>query len=131
MSQSSLSARTEASSRVFLPPFSCSWESDGFGAARVHLGGELDLSTTALFGETLRDAQRSADVVTVDLQQLTFIDCAALGVLLDVSAVARAAGGKLILKRGSGQVDRVLVLTGACQQLDFVDLHLDGGLTSR
>ena len=75
-------------------PFVCSWKPDGLGSAWVRLGGELDLSTLPLFRETLREAQLSANAVSIDLQGLEFIDCAALGVIVDadLSPAGRATG---------------------------------------
>jgi anti-anti-sigma factor len=110
----------------FVPPspFACGWKSDGFESAWIHLGGELDLATLPLFRQTLREAQQSAGAVSIDLQSLEFIDCAALGVILDAHALARREGKGLTLLRGSGQVDRVLGLTGLLEQVEVVDLEL-------
>lgn len=105
-------------------PFACSWKSDGLGSAWVHLEGELDLSTLRLFRETLREAQLNAHSVSIDLQDLEFIDCAGLGTIVDADARARRQGDRLILVRGSGQVDRVLRLTGLLERLEAVDFHL-------
>lgn len=105
-------------------PFACSWKSDGLGSARVHLEGELDLSTLPSFRETLREAQLGASTVSIDLQGLEFIDCAALGAVVDADTLARREGNRLILVRGSGQVDRVLRLTGLLERLEAVDLRL-------
>jgi anti-anti-sigma factor len=103
-------------------PFACSWKSDGLGSAQVHLVGELDLSTLPSFRETLREAQLGAGTVSIDLQDLEFIDCAGLGAIVD--ADERRDGSRLILERGSGQVDRVLRLTGLLERLEAVDFHL-------
>lgn len=107
-------------------PFACSWKSDGLGSAWVHLGGELDLSNLPSFRETLREAQLGASTVSIDLQGLEFIDCAGLGAVADADAdaLARREGNRLILVRGSGQVDRVLRLTGLLERLESVDLRL-------
>ncbi len=122
MPQASPQKSTAAGPSAFPSPFVCSWKSDGFGSARVHLEGELDLSTLPSFRETLREAQLGANTVSIDLQDLEFIDCAALSAIVD--ADARPEKSRLILVRGSGQVNRVLVLTGLLEQIENVDLRL-------
>lgn len=122
MPQASLPISTAASTDVLPLPFVCSWKQDGLGSACVHLSGELDLSTLPIFRQTLQDAQLNASTVSIDLQELTFVDCSALGAILNASSVAQGSGGRLTLVRGSGQVDRVLALTGLLEQLEIVDL---------
>lgn len=105
--------------------FGCDWKPDGFGSASVHLEGELDLSTLPTFRRALGEARQDTNIVSVDLRDLAFIDCAALGLLVEADAVARRSGSRLILVRGSGQVDRLLELTGVLERLEVVDLQLD------
>jgi hypothetical protein len=57
-------------------------------------------------------AEESATVVSIDLTNLEFIDCAGLAVLHDAAARAARSGRKLVLIGGSGHVQRVLDLTG-------------------
>ena len=121
MSQVSPSVTSTASSLAYLSPFVCRWKPDGFGSAWVHLSGELDLSTSPLFGQALRDALQNTRTVSIDLQELAFIDCSALAVLLDASSIALELGCKLILVRGSGQVDRVMALTGILERFEVID----------
>lgn len=113
--------RSAGTSYVPPSPFLCTWTADEFGSSRIHLRGELDLSTLPVFQERLRDAQRYAGSVSIDLRELEFIDCAALDAILDADAVARRAGGSLSLVRGSGQVDRVLELTGLLERVEVVE----------
>lgn len=124
MPQASPSASSTASSFTPPSPFVCGWKSDGFESAWVHLGGELDLSTLPLFRETLREAQLNASIVSIDLQGLEFIDCAAVGAIVDANAFACRRGDKLILVPGSGQVDRILALTGLLEEIEVADLRL-------
>jgi anti-sigma B factor antagonist len=121
MSPVSPSVTSTASSLAYLLPFVCRWKPDGFGSAWVHLSGELDLSTSPLFGQTVRDALQNACAVSIDLQELAFIDCSALAVLLDASSIAQELGCRLILVRGSGQVDRVMALTGILERFEVID----------
>ncbi len=121
MSRVSLSPSTAARSSALPPTFACSCKADGFGSVCVHLAGELDLSTLPALRHTLREAQLGASIVSIDLQELTFIDCSALKVILEADGVAQRAGNRLILVRGAGQVDRVLKLTGILEQLEVVE----------
>jgi len=124
MSQASPSASMRVRSLAPPLPFACSWKSDGFESVWVHLSGELDRSTLSAFQRTLEEAQLSARTVSIDLQGLEFIDCAALGAIVAAEALARQEGGGLTLVRGSGQVDRVLALTGLLEEVEVLDLRL-------
>lgn len=108
-------------------PFVCRWQPDGLGSAWVHLEGELDLSNLDLLRRELQVAQLNATVVSIDLQELAFIDCSAVSFLFEASAAIQAVGDRLILIRGSGQVDRILTLTGASAWIEVVDLFPNNG----
>lgn len=73
------------------------------------------------FKRVLQGAQSEAEVVALDLRELAFIDCAALKELLDADAFARRTGRTLALVRGSGQVDRMMVMTGALEWMKVVE----------
>jgi anti-anti-sigma factor len=107
-----------AASPYLASSFSCTWEEGGSGAAWVRVAGELDLLTSPKLEQTLGEAQRYARLVALDLRELTFIDCAGVHVILD----AQRAECRLVLVRGQAHVDRVLTLTGACEQVEIVDL---------
>jgi anti-sigma B factor antagonist len=72
------------------------------------LRGELDVSDAASVAEALTSVAARNPRIIVDLAALEFIDCCALGVL----GRARRAGGDLLLAAPSGQVRRILTLTG-------------------
>ena len=124
MSQTSPVSSSKAPRSKFAPPpFACDRKADGFGSVRIHVEGELDLVNAPEFGRVLRAAQSEAKIVSIDLQRLSFIDCGALNEIFEADALARQTGGKLILVRGSGQVDRVLTLTGVLESMEVVDLR--------
>lgn len=123
MSQISLALSSEARSKFAPPSFACNYKADGFGSVRVHLEGELDLARAPEFRRVLRRALSEAGIVSLDLQGLSFIDCSALNEVLQADALARRTGTRLILVRGSGQVDRVLSLTGVLGCMEVVDLR--------
>ncbi|MET0558173.1 MAG: STAS domain-containing protein [Solirubrobacterales bacterium] len=118
MSQVSSFADGEAPSELVLEPFACSSEADGAGAVRLYLSGELDFATLFEFRQALRAAQSNATIVELDLRSLTFIDCSALQAILDADAIAQRTGGRLVLVRGTGQVDRVMALTGLLARIE-------------
>ena len=121
MSQPSSFPSSELLSKLAPLPFVCDCKPDGFGSVRIHVEGELDLANVPEFRRTLGTAQSRANTVSLDLQELAFIDCAALKEIVDADAVARRTGDKLILICGAGQVDRVLCLTGVLEQMEILD----------
>jgi anti-anti-sigma factor len=94
-------------------PFRWRCEPDRGRSVSLRLLGELDLAGAAELGYALLAAEQSAVQISVDLTELEFIDCAAIGVLAEAAARATDRGKKLVLFGGSGQVGRVLELTGA------------------
>ena len=76
----------------------------------VALRGELDIANAADLGAVLWEAVARNPHVIADLSDLTFIDCAVLGVLVRARARARGAGGDLVLAGARGKVWRVLTL---------------------
>ncbi len=72
------------------------------GATVLVVRGDLDLSTVPTLGDQLsRVIQRHAGaIVTIDLDEVTSIDDAAIGVLLGAAAGARRTGGDLRVVAG-------------------------------
>jgi anti-sigma B factor antagonist len=102
--------------------FVCSCTDDSLDAAWVHVAGELDLATTPQLERTLREAQQTARLVLLDLRQLTFIDSAAVHTIVNAGIEARQRGRRLVLLRGSPNVDRVFTLTGSSDAIEIGDL---------
>ena len=76
----------------------------------VALRGELDIADAADLGAVLWEAVAGNPHVIADLSDLTFIDCASLGVLVRARTRAREAGGDLVFAGARGKVGRVLAL---------------------
>jgi anti-anti-sigma factor len=93
-------------------PFRWHCESAGGSSVSLRLLGELDLAGAAELRYALLTAEQSAVQISVDLTKLEFIDCAALGALDEAAIRVAGRGKRLILFGGSGQVRRVLELTG-------------------
>lgn len=109
-------------------------------SASLRLTGELDLASRDELCASLLAAEESAAVVSIDLTDLDFIDCAGLAVLHDAAARAARSGRKLVLIGGSGQVQRVLDLTGwpasaecrrRASRLELVEAEPDGQVALR
>jgi anti-sigma B factor antagonist len=82
------------------------------GHTVITLCGELDATDAAgLTAEFTVAAARNPQIIA-DLGALDYIDCCALGVLSQMRAQARAAGGDLLLAAPHGLVRRILTLTG-------------------
>ena len=74
----------------------------------VMLRGELDIANAADLGAVLSEAVARNPHVIADLSDLTFIDCASLGVLVRARTRAREAGGDLVLAGARGRLRRLL-----------------------
>lgn len=79
----------------------------------VRLDGEADLSCAAQLDEALRQALSSplAKAVMVDLDQLSFIDCSIIGVLMHAQRQAQRQGLGFGICHARGIVGTVLELT--------------------
>ena len=91
------------------------------GLTLLTVGGELDLaSVPALRRGLSRAAAATRPDVAVDLREVTFLDCSILGVLLEASGRARAAGGCLRL---AGDSRGPLRLVRRCRLEGLLCLH--------
>jgi anti-anti-sigma factor len=81
--------------------------------AMIKLGGEVDLATCPqLRGVLVELIDRGFHQLTIDLEQVGFLDCTGIGVLVDALRRVREHGGCLNLVRPRPFVLRVLTLTG-------------------
>ena len=82
------------------------------------LTGELDLATVGEMKASLAEA--ATDVgghVVLDMSAVTFIDAAALGVLVEAANKSQASGGSFGLRNLTPAVERVLRITGLHESL--------------
>jgi len=90
--------------------------------ASVELIGELDLAGVEQVELVLRRAEHSRmPVVLVDLSGLHFIDLPGLRLLLGADERTRRRGQRLIFLRPPPEAASVFALTGADEQLTFLD----------
>jgi anti-sigma B factor antagonist len=104
--------------------FVCFCTDDGLDAAWVHVAGELDVATAPQLERTLREAQQTARLVLLDLRELTFMDSAGVHAIVNASIDARQRGRRLVVLRGSPNVDRLFTLTGRSDAVEIGDLDL-------
>ena len=71
----------------------------------------------------MREAQRHACLVLLDLRELTFIESSGVHVILDAAGSVRPGEGRLIVVRGPAHVDLALTLTGASKEVLVLDLE--------
>jgi anti-anti-sigma factor len=90
---------------------------DADGTVRLILRGELDLDSQDELRAALEAEQRSGAGVVVVLDQLDYLDSAGIGALVDSCDRARADGRRFAVTPGSGNVRRVLWISGVLSRL--------------
>jgi anti-sigma B factor antagonist len=90
--------------------------------AWIELTGELDIATAPELQRQLQEALAHAKLVVLDLRQLSFTDAAGLRVICEASESADADERRLMLIRGTAQVDKVLTLTGLTEKLNVLEV---------
>lgn len=100
--------------------FSCRRLAAG-SAVRVAVAGELDILTVPRLDRELRRAEADADSVILDLRELEFVDSSGGHLLVAADRRIRAAGGRLVVVRGPGEVDWFFRLVGLDRMLHLVD----------
>ena len=100
-------------SASLLPPFRIRLHSRGARVV-VMVSGEVDLCTAPRLREALDHVSRlGAEVVVVDLQEVKFMDCAGLRVLLNAAGqLDQTPGPALYVTRARRQVQKLFELAG-------------------
>jgi anti-sigma B factor antagonist len=81
--------------------------------AAIALQGELDIANAhELRGELVHHLDAGRRVIRVDLQQVFFMDSAAIGELIKATERCAAEHGSLILTNVSPRLYRILTITG-------------------
>jgi anti-sigma B factor antagonist len=82
--------------------------------------GELDLATApALEAEIERADRSSVREIIIDLSGLESIDSTGIWVLIRAARRSRMSGDRLRFLRGTGQIERVMVLCRLHERLPF------------
>jgi anti-sigma B factor antagonist len=92
------------------------------GAARLTPSGELDIATAPQLEQEVRSLlARGVRRVVIDLSRLTFVDSSALRLFIVLNERSTEDGWTLGLIRPTGQVRTVFEITGAEENLPFID----------
>jgi anti-sigma B factor antagonist len=103
------------------PSFEIDSEFDA-GIGQLTVVGELDMATVPLLEEQVRAMlARTVQELTIDLRKLSFLDSSGLRLFIVLRDRAAAEGWTLGLLRPSGQALSILSLTGADENLPFVE----------
>ena len=88
------------------------------GSWSVVVRGEIDMQTASQLERALDDViAADARLVTIDLEQVDFLDSSGLRVILGASNTLSEQDGRLVLEGASAAVERVLELTGVIERL--------------
>jgi anti-anti-sigma factor len=90
---------------------------DERGAVVVEVTGAVDLTTVAPLRERLFEAAGQGRPLIVDLNQVTFMDSAGLGVLIGATHRVDARGGSLQAVCARPQTRKLLWLTGVDRRI--------------
>lgn len=86
------------------------------------MAGELDLASAGELEARLRELESARpDLIVLDLRELDFMDSTGLRTVLAADARARERGGRLVVVRPPGEVQRVLQVTRMDEHLELVD----------
>jgi len=97
------------------------------GAVIAEVTGDIDMSTVAGLRERLFGLADSGQPLIVDLNRITFIDSAGLGVLVGTARRAAAHGGSLHAVCSRPQTRKLLWLTGVDRRIPL-SATVDGAL---
>jgi anti-sigma B factor antagonist len=86
--------------------------------ATIRAAGELDLAASGPLAELLAQQQiEGRRVISLDLSEVTFLDCSCLSVLVTAHHRLLERHGLLVLAEVDGCVARILRLTGLADRL--------------
>lgn len=97
------------------------------GAVIAEVTGDIDMSTVAGLRERLFGLADSGQPLIVDLNRITFIDSAGLGVLVGAARRATVHGGSLHAVCSRPQTRKLLWLTGVDRRIPL-SATVDGAL---
>lgn len=96
---------------------------------RVALCGEFDQHCAASIRDKIDTLLEnpSLRVLTIDLSEVTFMDSSGIGVILARAAQMKRRGGVTQICGATGQIERVLRLSGVYTLVERLDAPSDGG----
>lgn len=94
----------------------------GQGPPTVEPAGQLDLGTVPLLTQALEKIEAGGPpVLVLDLRGVTFLDSTGLGAIIAAQKRANAAGRRLVLVRGSEQIQKIFRLVALEDYFEMVD----------
>ena len=100
------------------PPFHAVVESYD-GGVRVRFSGELDLATAPDAEAAVTTAREQADVVHLELAEVTFLDSTGLRLIMELHRACEQDGCRLTIGPGPRGVQRVFELAAVLDILPF------------
>jgi anti-anti-sigma factor len=89
------------------------------GATVLIVVGEVDLATAPMLEEKIVAATATAaETVIIDVDRVSFMDSSGLQVLI-AQTLAQGNGARLLVTRGSPQVQRLFEVSGLLEHLPF------------
>jgi anti-anti-sigma factor len=85
--------------------------------------GSLDASSGQELDRAVRAAEAGAQVLTIDLSGLEFMDSTGLGIVLDADLRAAEAGRRLVVVPGEGEARRVLDIVAVTERLTVAEIR--------
>lgn len=80
----------------------------------LHVSGQLDMGSRAVIVRACADGGRRT--LLIDLDELTFMDCAGYGALVAAQGAADARGGSLVIVNARGEPAHLLELVEGIKQ---------------
>ena len=87
------------------------------GAVIAEITGDIDMSTVPALRTQLFGLADGGDPLIIDLNRVTFIDSAGLGVLVGAARQADAHGGRLLAVCSRPQTQKLLWMTGVDRRI--------------
>lgn len=95
---------------------------DQNGTTVLTARGEFDLAAVEVAEREIGRAEEEApDTLVIDLSEVSFVDSSGLRVLLGAADRARGQDRRFVVARPSGQVARLLEMTGSTSMLDVTE----------
>lgn len=105
--------------------FTCSTQSNGRHGTWVRAHGEIDLATAPTLAQALGDALELSRLVVVDFGEVTFFDSSGIHCLVDATAAAHRAGGRLVVLRPPPAMQDILHRATMTDQIECFELDLE------
>jgi anti-anti-sigma factor len=102
-----------------MPGFRCVQSAEPGGVMRIVVTGELDIATCARLYAALSRPADGTVLVILDLSEVTFIDGAGLGVILQANGRLGKADCRFVISPSSRAVQRLFQITGTEREVDF------------